>query len=276
MLEHDQRTNLWAVSTGVLKSFDGIVRLAEHVFIHDTADGGLSVWLAATGDEQLKRFSRGSSSVEINDVNPPPQQSDAASLHAHCDCKGVEFYVSRPSAQSRQTSAAWPDALVPFHVEERPSRSEPWWLRAGETKYFASTCVCNSCRLAIGNSEIQQWAFIPKVNLSLSSDAMTPMSMDLGTIKWYRSSAGARRGFCRECGATIFWLGDDRPTLIDVSVGLLEADEGARAETWLEWHTGRVSYREDAIDRAHHLTRELEEGLKAWGVRTYGEDTIRK
>jgi hypothetical protein len=59
---------------------------------------------------------------------------------------------------------------------------------------------------------------------------------------------------------------------MDVSVGLLDADEGARAETWLDWWTGRVSFAEDAglgrtgetARRAICLIDSLEEGLKRW------------
>jgi len=29
-------------------------------------------------------------------------------------------------------------------------------------------------------------------------------------LKWYQSSEGARRGFCQECGSTLFWKGDGR------------------------------------------------------------------
>jgi hypothetical protein len=29
-------------------------------------------------------------------------------------------------------------------------------------------------------------------------------------LKWYRSSAKAKRGFCAECGSVLFWKGDGR------------------------------------------------------------------
>jgi hypothetical protein len=29
-------------------------------------------------------------------------------------------------------------------------------------------------------------------------------------LKWYRSSDEARRGFCQDCGSTLFWKGDGR------------------------------------------------------------------
>jgi hypothetical protein len=44
----------------------------------------------------------------------------------------------------------------------------------------------------------------------------------------------------------VFWHDKWRPDIIDVSVGLLDAPEGARAENWLEWWKDRVSFVEDA------------------------------
>ncbi|CAJ2503617.1 Uu.00g110110.m01.CDS01 [Anthostomella pinea] len=66
----------------------------------------------------------------------------------------------------------------------------------------------------------------------------------------YRSSSGVVREFCDRCGATVFWHDGDRPELIDVSVGLLDAAEGARAESWLElegqerWRSGQGAWLE--------------------------------
>lgn len=54
--------------------------------------------------------------------------------------------------------------------------------------------------------------------------------------------------------------------MIDVSVGLLRAKSGARAEEWLEWATGRVSFAEDAPDKM--LIRILETGLQDWGKKS--------
>ena len=66
------------------------------------------------------------------------------------------------------------------------------------------------------------------------------------------------------CGAMVFWhCKDNRPDLIDVSVGLLDPKEGARVESWLDWWTGRVSFSEFAVSKS--LVASLEEGLKQWG-----------
>jgi hypothetical protein len=162
-----------------------------------------------------------------------------------------------------------------------------WWLRGkGGTKYLAGTCACRSCRLASG-FEIQTWAFVPRSNIFMYSrpragvetsdrDAL-PEPLDFENVppdvlRSYESSTGVAREFCPRCGATVFWHNKERSELIDVSVGLLDATEGARAETWLEWWTGRVSFAEDAGAgmegqqvaslRARSLIKCLEDGLK--------------
>jgi hypothetical protein len=54
-------------------------------------------------------------------------------------------------------------------------------------------------------------------------------------MKAYRSSESAVRMFCGVCGAGCFWDGEERGVaLVDVAVGLLDAETGARAEEWLE------------------------------------------
>ena len=87
----------------------------------------------------------------------------------------------------------------------------------------------------------------------------------MGTLRRYESSQGVWREFCAVCGATVFWHCEERPSVVDVSVGLLDPVEGARVEGWLEWWTGRVSFEELAVSRS--LVRSLEEGLKEWGTR---------
>ncbi len=44
-------------------------------------------------------------------------------------------------------------------------------------------------------------------------------------LKWYRSSERARRGFCGECGASLFWEAADRDT-ISIAAGTLDPPTG--------------------------------------------------
>jgi hypothetical protein len=155
--------------------------------------------------------------------------------------------------------------MIPYHTKD-PRISNPedvkWWLRANDTKYLAGTCACRSCRLASG-FEIQTWTFVPRSNVyfHLSTDGgdrdsgksvVLPLDfgkLPKGILRSYESSPGVLREFCGKCGVTVFWHDKWRPGLIDVSVGLVHADEGARAESWLEWWIERVSFGDAEIDR---------------------------
>jgi hypothetical protein len=44
-------------------------------------------------------------------------------------------------------------------------------------------------------------------------------------LKWYRSSGVARRGFCSECGATLFWEAGGSDT-ISIAAGTLDSPTG--------------------------------------------------
>ncbi|WP_395020846.1 GFA family protein [Dongia sp.] len=46
-------------------------------------------------------------------------------------------------------------------------------------------------------------------------------------IAWYRSSEQARRGFCRTCGSSLFWVGEGRDTL-SITAGSLNAPTGLK------------------------------------------------
>ncbi|KAL2020467.1 hypothetical protein VTK56DRAFT_8352 [Thermocarpiscus australiensis] len=161
------------------------------------------------------------------------------------------------------------------------------------TRYLAGTCACASCRTTSG-FEIQTWAFIPRRNISIisttnnsnnnnptaedrssGSGTSNPTPLDFTTastpLKTYESSPDVFRDFCSRCGATVFWHAKHRPDLVDVSAGLLRAREGARAESWLEWWTGRVSFAEEAGNGrrggakawAERVVQGLEDGLRS-------------
>lgn len=292
MLLRSNTRDTYMLSTGSVEQVVGIFDIKEHIFIHDTIDGGASDWLPSISNTPLARHQGYNFSDQIapNWSAPAHQElvskprPEGAQLHAHCSCGGVKSYVSQPSFKSTQTKSPWPDALNPYHDKgPSPADTIPWWLVPrppedadektdfSETKYRSSTCTCNSCRLGAG-FELQAWAFIPLSNISMSPTSHVPFSPEeaekgkQGTLKAYRSSDEATRWFCSGCGATIFWIGDVRPGLIDVSVGLFDtSEEGVRAERWLAWSNSRVSFKEDAQGRAKEFVDSFEDGLRAWG-----------
>jgi len=71
-------------------------------------------------------------------------------------------------------------------------------------------CHCKQCRKTSGHF----WAAtqVEDKNLQITSDE---------TLHWYSSSDAARRGFCNNCGSSLFWKqdGDDRTS---IGAGTLE------------------------------------------------------
>jgi hypothetical protein len=78
-------------------------------------------------------------------------------------------------------------------------------------------CHCGECRRWAGHS----WA--------TSSAPADAMRID-GPVKWIDSPESvthARRGFCSECGSSLFWQAPDRDT-ISFSAGALDPPTGLR------------------------------------------------
>ncbi|KAF7192320.1 hypothetical protein HII31_06352 [Pseudocercospora fuligena] len=271
----------WDVATGTLEQLDDTLEWQGHYYLQDTLDGGFSDMLMEVDGKVLSRwpadFGKGG---ELplhwqSPSRPKLQTSSNDKLRAHCKCGGVELYISRPSARSAVAKKAWPELPRSEDVKEEdvPAESDTHWLRDKQTKFLGGLCACNSCRLVTG-MEFIPWAFIPLVDLSLDAEGEVPFPNDcqFGTIKYYNSSKGCHRFFCKVCGATCFWDGDDRKYIKDIAFGLLDAPEGTRAESWFGWRTNNYGYREDTIGRADEFTLACERGLEAWEASREGPD----
>ncbi len=55
-------------------------------------------------------------------------------------------------------------------------------------------CHCTACRKSSGHYFVS--TDVPRAALSIEGEA---------AVSWYQSSENIRRGFCRTCGATLFW-----------------------------------------------------------------------
>lgn len=275
-----------ATGTLQLSNTEGIIEYQSCMWVEDTRDGGASDWLPRMSTHPLKRWiQEANTSNEIPPFhyrNPADTPEPAKKpIHAHCYCAGVQFWIQPPTPSSRTARSLFPDLLVPYSLGPAASvnpSDTPWWLRDDATRFLAGTCACASCRRASGFG-ITFWAFIPTVNIYLDADLTCPFPTYgpghendyWGTMKKYTSSEGVTRTFCGKCGANVFWDGGEgkgREGLLDVAVGLLDAESGARAEELLEWWTERVSFREMAVDRG--LVWALEKGLREWEVRRRG------
>ena len=63
----------------------------------------------------------------------------------------------------------------------------------------------------------------------------------------------------------MFYTQERRAALVDLAVGLFNAEEGARAESWLEWERG-TGWAEDIEQSKGEVLEGLMEGMKAVGT----------
>lgn len=248
------------IASGVVDRTEGILAFKMYQFLADTKDGGFSKWLNglswAGSAEQSEIWK------PTAEVNQPKIKDGNEVLRCYCQCRGVQFTITRPNKDSSNVFSPMPDVLAPGHLQSTQANpSSIWWLRANGTKFLAGICACNSCRLSAGY-DIQAWVFVPKTNVRQLDG--NEVDYKMGTLKRYSHSKGAYRDFCSTCGATVFWHCDERPGILDVSAGLLDAEEGARAEDWFEWATEKVSFEECAQNKA--LVASVSRGLREWGA----------
>ena len=273
-----------ATGTLQLEDTEGVVEYKSCMWIEDTKDGGASDWLVSVDGNELKKWTREAGESDEVPLDHYENRTGHHAptnkpVHAHCHCGGVEFWVQPPNAASKTARSDFSDSIVPY-TQGRDASANPsnitWWLCDNDTRYLAGACACHSCRRASG-FDFAFWAFVPHANIYLDSE-LTKRFPEYGadhrneywgTMRSFRSSEDTNRTFCGKCGATVFWdggLAKGRDGLIDVAVGLLDAESGARAEELLRWWTdGRVSFEEFAVHQG--LTRALGEGFRSWGRR---------
>lgn len=77
-----------------------------------------------------------------------------------------------------------------------------------------SACYCGQCRAQNGGGAFHGAEFQGELMLVQSN-----------ALKWYASPEKARRGFCVECGSSLFWQSKANPTYFDVSLGAFPEEE---------------------------------------------------
>ncbi|PWR23209.1 GFA family protein [Zavarzinia compransoris] len=107
----------------------------------------------------------------------------------------------------------------------RPSRTLHGACLCGAVSFTASgrfawatACHCSQCR---------RWHGAPGPYTSVRRDRLR-FKNERG-LAWYRSSDRARRGFCRDCGSSLFWeeLGGET---VSIALGCLEPPTGIRLQ----------------------------------------------
>lgn len=254
MLDHAKGDDQWHVACSVVEGPETLWKFSDHYNVGGTKDGGLSRWLSKVDGRIMKKWTNSpvdpeSEAGDWKDPTTPASSGPSEEkLHAYCHCKGVEFYIARPSGD---VGGDLPPTLT----------------SSDKTKWYASIDICASCRLAFGCA-ICQWAFPTISHITLADGS--PYRRVFGTLKEYHSSPGVSRTFCGRCGAVCAFHADARPKMIDIAVGLLDAKSGARAEDWLEWRTHKFSFGEDIV--FERLVDSLKLGLKDWACGKVGPD----
>ncbi len=77
-------------------------------------------------------------------------------------------------------------------------------------------CHCGQCRRTHGH--YSAYTAAAREGLVLHANR---------TLRWYQSSDKARRGFCTECGANLFWDAQDQPTM-SIAAGTLDQPTGLK------------------------------------------------
>lgn len=109
-----------------------------------------------------------------------------------------------------------------------------------------SLCHCSQCRRI--NGAPGAFTSAPAAAYRLRGEA---------DVTWYRSSAGAERGFCRKCGSKLFWRevgGKD----LDVTLGSLDQPSGIRlgAHIWARHQGDYYEIGDDGVPRYEESSRD--------------------
>jgi hypothetical protein len=237
-----------------------MIKISSHRHVLDTLDGGITpillnlndrsipTWSGAPQDDpQADAFDLSHASIlelprkSISTVQKP---KDDSYLEANCHCGGVSLLIKRAN----------------YAVD--PSSQDPArYFSSDGKKYLTYFCTCRSCRLSTGVSMLA-WSLVPPENIFNAKAPTTsgdyqpiafgyPVTESTNpglSLEHYWSSPDVCRSFCGSCGATVsYWCGQ-RPTELDLTVGILRGEEGSMARQWLEWKWGRCSFTEESID----------------------------
>jgi hypothetical protein len=224
------------------------VKLYRNIFVKDTRDGGASMWLRhpnADGSEAPRYAQQGGDEGDILPYEWPGAEMWTGyekkledTLPIRCRCGGVDMRLHRGNYAGKKKEEL------------------PWFVDPVTHKLIGGFCMCDSCRLAAG-VDIFHWTYAEMKNISFADGTRLPESVRklkelvdgnekvVGTLTYYTSREDVQRYFCSNCSACVFYAVADRPDVLDVAIGLLDASDGARAEGFLSWNFGGIGHAED-------------------------------
>lgn len=211
VLPKDRNTTIatWFATCGSLIDA-GNVYHPQHEYVEDTIDGGVTNAVQFVNNKPVSRWARQPNQGQqlplywVSPLRPSLSSIAADKLHARCKCRGVEFWVTRPANGLRS------QVKLGHHNSCR--------LDNGMEPYATATFEVEPDHILLDESGLLSYTLRP----------------DFGTLRTWCSPAEASKKFCGVCGASVFLAKGDGSRL-EVSVGVLEAPEGVRAESWLQW-----------------------------------------
>ncbi|KAK3311768.1 Mss4-like protein [Apodospora peruviana] len=307
-VEKDARGEVsYGVCTGILsgtvndgkeENVKNLVRIAHHMFLGDTLDGGASCWMrrpnGRDGDAAKRWLGQRAESKEIKEDKEWPDLEELPSaewktdekekeVSIRCHCGGVDLTLHVAVLQMQFAATA-----------QKGEEELPWFVDPKTFKSIGTFDGCDSCRLSAG-VDIFNWTFMLLQHISFPKsdgqdngrefprdsnelkavveerDKEGSGSWDprLGTLTFFASSPDVQRYFCSRCSACVFYAWDGRPQMVDVAVGVLHAASGARAEGIISWSLGGgTSYREDMVGTwREELVKAVEKEADEWRVR---------
>lgn len=206
----------WFATCGSLIDRDNVYH-PQHEYVEDTIDGGITNTIKFMNDKPVARWARDPEEGRqlphkwVSPTRPSLSSLPADKLYARCKCRGVEFWIARRANQSKSK----------IKLGHHSSRRLDNGMEPGATATFEVA----SDQILLDESGLRSY----------------PLCPDFGTLKTWSWSADARKKFCGVCGASVF-LTSENESHVEVSVGVLVAPEGARAEAWLVWPAGYSNY----------------------------------
>ncbi len=101
--------------------------------------------------------------------------------------------------------------------------------------FHESICHCSLCRRSSG-APFVAWFSVPRASATLTS----------GAPAWFHSSIYGERGFCAQCGTSLFFRSADLPDEIDITTASLD-DPGLLPPRDQLYTATRIQWIEDAL-----------------------------
>ncbi|KZV87711.1 hypothetical protein EXIGLDRAFT_839748 [Exidia glandulosa HHB12029] len=199
-------------------TYDNIVKPTYHIFLKDTAKGGIATIM----DDGLPRYKGWKEDGLWTDGSKPAaeetQPARDGEITGGCHCKGIQFTVKR----------------APENWAEDPVLMK--WIKRGN-RFSAIHCFCDTCRRVSG-APFWTWAFVPHKLITFTSNS---------TERVYRSSASkpCERRFCGTCGCTFSYTASPGFEMWDMSVATFDP---FKLDGWLSFRPAPPG--EDPVDEA--------------------------